>query len=223
MTSVTTAGYMTLEQAVDAIGRRLMPRKWLGAEINLLEGDKHISEELEAVDAEPATIDTPVRRLNRAVHYLLSALARGDVKAVVVDELGHSRDFPAALWGRPGIRAVFCQGELPDEFRIALEGHKVGVGSHWVRVLQSDIDQTLTELTPGPTDVEGELRAWLAAKIAKRAPGQRVSKNEIWSQAQRAFGSRMPFHAFKRIWSATVPQEWRRPERASRPSPRDRD
>ncbi len=212
MMSVTAAGYMTLEQAVDAIGRRLMPRNWLGDEITLLGGEKHISEELESADAEPAAIDTAVKRLNRAVHFLLSALANGDVKAMIVDELGHSRDFPAPLWGRPGIRAVFRQGELPEEFRIALEGHKAAVGAHWVRVLQSDIDRALAELTGGPTDVEAELRAWLAAKIEKRAQGQRVSKNATWSQAQRAFGSRMPFHAFKRIWSATVPQEWRRPE-----------
>ncbi len=65
MTGVAVAGYMTLGQAVDAFGRRLMPREWLGQEINLLGADSHISEELETAAAEPATGDTLHGRLAR--------------------------------------------------------------------------------------------------------------------------------------------------------------
>jgi hypothetical protein len=221
MTDIAATGYITLEHAVDALGRRLMPREWLGQEVTLLETDRHVSEKLEGATAEAAAIDTPLGRLNRAVNYLLRALSAGDVKAVTIDEHGHSRDFPAALWSRPGIRAVFRPGQLPDEFRVAVEGHRLAVGSRWVRVSHLDIDRMLTELAAGPevTDVEGEFRAWLAAKVEDRARGKAVSKKETWSQAQRTFGSRMPYHAFERIWSETVPQEWRRPERASRAKP----
>jgi hypothetical protein len=221
MMGIAISGYMTLEEAVDAIGHRLMPRNWLGQEVDLLETDKHIAEELEVAAAAAPPINTPLGRLNRAVNYLLRALCAGGVKAVIVDGHGHSRDFPAALWGRPGIRAVFLPGELPNEFRVPVEGHRMVAGSRWVRVSHLDIDRMLTEMGAGPevTDVESEFRAWLAAKLEKRAQGKPVYKNETWSQAQRAFASRMPFHAFERIWSETVPQEWRRRERPSRAKP----
>jgi hypothetical protein len=218
MTSVAVAGYMTLEQAADAIDSRSMPRDWLGQEIILLETDKHVSEELEAAAAEPPAVDTPLGRLNRAINHLLRALSDGDAKAVVVDEHGHTRDFPAALWGRPGIRALFRPGELPDEFRVAVEGHKIDVSKRWVLVSKQDIHRILSELASGPevTDVEGEFRAWLAAKLERRAQGNPVSKHETWSQAQRAFASRMRFHAFERIWTEMVPHDWSRPERPGR-------
>ena len=77
MTGVAVEGYMTLEQAVDAIGSRLMQQDWLGQEVHLLEADKHISEELEAAAAGPPAVDTPLGRLNRAVNYLLRALSDG--------------------------------------------------------------------------------------------------------------------------------------------------
>lgn len=211
---------MTLEQAIDAIGRRLMPRDWLGQEISLLETDKHIAEELEVAAAEAAA-DTPLGRLNRAVNHLLRALAAGDMKAVAIDEHGHSHDVPTALWRRREIRAVFRPGELPDEFRVAVEGHRAGVGSRWVRVSHLDIDRMLTELASGPevTDVEGEFRTWLAAKVEQPAHGTPVSKSDTWAEAQRIFGARMPYHTFERIWSATVPRAWRRSGRAGRAEP----
>jgi hypothetical protein len=211
MTGVAVAGYMSLEEAVDAIGRRLMPRIWLGQETGLLEADRHVAEKLEIAAAETGAVDTPLGRLNRAVNHLLRALAAGDVNAIAVDQHGHSREFPAALWGRPGIRAVFRPTELSDEFRVAVEGHRAGVGSRWVRVSRLDIDRMLTELAAGPevTDVEAEFRAWLAANIVQPPHGRPVSKNDIWSQAQRLFASRLPYHTFERIWSATVPPAWR--------------
>jgi hypothetical protein len=221
MTGGEVAGYVTLEQAVEAIGRQLMPHDWLGEEISLLETDKHVPEELELAAAEAAAIDTPLGRLNRAVNYLLRALSAGDVKAVTVDEHGHSRDVPPTLWGRPGSRAVFRPGELPDEFRVMVEGHKVGVGKRWVRVSALDIHRIRTELVGGPevTDVEGEFRAWLAARLEKRPKDQVLSKTETWFQAQHVFASRMPYHAFERIWMETVPQEWRRPAPPGRAKP----
>jgi hypothetical protein len=221
MADVAVEGYMTLEQAVDAIGRRLMPQDWLGQEVRLLEAGKHISEELEAAAAEPPTVDTPLGRLNRAVNYLLRALSDGDAKAIAVNAYGHRRDFPAELWGRPGVRILFQPGALPDEFRVALEGHKSDVSERWILVSKLDIHRILSELASGleVTDVEGEFRAWLAAKLEERMQGRPVSKHETWSQAQRAFGSRMRYHAFERIWTDTVPEEWRRPERPGRAKP----
>jgi hypothetical protein len=221
MTDPAIAGYTTLEQAADAIGRRLMPREWRGQEIELLEGDKHIAEELEASATEPASIGTPLGRLNRAVNYLLQAVIAGDVKAILVDEHGHHRDFPAALWQRPGVRAVFRPGEVPDEFRVAVEGHKIDVSKRWARVSQLDLHRLLSGLVGGPevSDVEGEFRAWLAAKLEERPRDETLSKNETWAEAQRVFASRMPFHTFERIWAATVPEDWRRPARLARAKP----
>lgn len=220
MTSVALAEYMTLEQAVDAIGSRLMPQHWRGQEVNLLESDRHALEEPQAVAA-PAAIGTPLGRLNLAVSYLIRALSAGDVKAVVIDELGHARDFPSALWGRPEARALFRPGKLPDEFRIAVEGQRAGVDSRWVRVSHLDVHRMLTGLAAGPEvrDVEGAFRAWLSAKLEERAQGRPVSKNKTWSEAQRDFSSRMPYHAFERIWNETVPQDWRHPKRPSRAKP----
>jgi hypothetical protein len=221
MRSIAVPGYMSLEEAVDAIGRRLMPRTWLGPEVGLLEIDKHVAEELEVQAAEAGGAGTPLGRLNRAVNYLLRALLAGEVEAVIFDEHGRSHDVPAPLWGRPEVRVVFRPGEVPDEFRVAVEGHKIGEGSRWLRVSHLDIDRMLTELAAGPevTDVAGEFRAWLAAKLRERAEGKPVFQNETWAQAQRAFADRMPFHAFERIWTETVPEEWRHKERVRRAKP----
>jgi hypothetical protein len=221
MTGIAVAGYMTLEQAVDAVGRRLMPRTWLGQETSLLETDKHIAEALEMAATEGAATDTPLGRLNRAVNHLLRALAAGDVNAIAIDEHGHSREFPAALWARPGIRAVFRPAAVPDEFRVAVEGHRSGAGAHWVRVSDLDIDRMLTEFAAGAemTDVESEFRSWLAAKVKQPEHGRPVSKNDTWSEAQRIFASRMPYHTFERIWESTVPSAWRRPQQAGRAKP----
>lgn len=224
MTNLAISGYITLEQAVGAVGRQLMPREWLGQEVNLLKVDSRATEEVGIVGEKATATDTALGRLNRAVNYLLRALFAGDVKVVAAREGGDLRDFPAALWKRPGIRAVFRSGELPVNFRVAIEGHRADAGTRWILVSELDIHRLLSGRAAGPevTDVEGEFRAWLATKINERAQEKPLRKKQTWTEAQSAFGSRLPYHSFERIWTATVPEAWRRPIRAGRAKAADR-
>lgn len=221
MTDLATSGYITLEQAVDAVGRRLMPHEWLGQEVNLLKVDSRVTEDVEAVGEEATGTGTPFGRLNRAVNHLLRALFAGDVKAVTTREGGDFREFPAALWMRPGIRVVFRSGELPVNFRVAIEGHRADAGKRWILVSETDVHRLLSGVAAASevTDVEGEFRAWLATQINERAKGMPMRKKQAWMEAQRAFSSRLPYRSFERIWTATVPEAWRRSTRAGRAKP----
>lgn len=221
MTDFAKSGYITLDQAVDAIGRRLMPYEWLGQEINLLKADSRVTEEVEAVGDSATVTDTPVGRVNWAVNYLLRALYAGNVKAVAAREGGDIRDFPSALWIRPGIRAVFRSGELPVDFRVAVEGHREDAGKRWILVSELELRRLLSALAAGPevADVEAEFRAWLATKVNERADRTPLRKKQTWIEAQGAFGSRLPYRSFEQIWTATVPEGWRRPVRGGRAGP----
>jgi hypothetical protein len=215
------SGYIAIEQAIDAVGRRLMPHQWLGQEVLLLKSDSRALEETEAASAEATVTETPLGRLNRAVNYLIHALFAGEVKAVTAGEDGHIRDLPAALWMRPGIRAVFGSGKLPINFCVALEGHRADTGKRWVLVSELDLHRSLAALAAAPAtaDVEAEFGSWLARKIAEHAEGTPLRKRQTWMEAQGVFGARLPFRSFERIWTATVPQTWQRAVRANRAKP----
>jgi hypothetical protein len=212
MTDFARSGYIPLDQAVEAVGRRLMPHQWLGQEINLLKLDSRALEEVEAVAEEATNIATPIGRLNRAVNYLIRVLFAGDVHAVLVSEAGDFHDLPSALWMRPGIRAAFGSGELPVSFRVAVEGHKVDARPRWVMVSEADVHRLLAPLVGGveERDVESELRAWLEKKIAAHAERPPMRRRQTWMEAQGTFGSRLPYRSFERIWAATIPAAWRR-------------
>jgi hypothetical protein len=136
------------------------------------------------------------------------------VTAVIADE--RLRELPSALWIKPGFRPVFRSGELPIDFRVAVEGHKAGIGPHRVLLLQSDLRRLLRRLvtTRGRPDVEVQFRAWLARKIDEFAGLKPPRKKRIWIEAQNVFGPELPFRSFERIWTATVPAGWRRAQRA---------
>jgi hypothetical protein len=224
MTDFAPAGYMTLEQAIDDIGRHLMPHEWLCHETDLLRRDSSVTENLAGVGEEAAATDTPVGRLNRALNHLLRALFAGEVKAVVVREHEDTYPCPPSLWNRPGIRAVFRSGELPVQFRVALEGHltgEPGEGRRWIVVSKPDVRRLLGALAPGRevADVEAEFRTWLTAKVDESAGKEPPSKKRTWAEAQSAFGSRLAYKSFERVWAATVPAEWRRPARKPQPKP----
>lgn len=211
MVHFVPSGYVTLQQAIDEIGRHLMPGEWLSHEINLLQSDSSITEDLAAVGEETIATGTPTGRLNRAMNHLLRALFAGEVKAVIARENGEIHPCPPFLWTRPGIRAVFRSGELPVQFRVALEGHitgETGEGRRWVLLPESDVRRLLGALATAPTDVEAEFRAWLAAKIAESAGKELPTRKRIWMEAQAVFGSRLPYRSFQRIWTATAPKEW---------------
>jgi len=106
-----------------------MPRQWQGQETVLLKRESRATVEVAALGLATTAVDTAIGRLSRAVNYLLAALFAGDVTAVVASEDGRLRDFPPSLWIRPGIRASLRSGELPVEFRVAIEGHKAETGS----------------------------------------------------------------------------------------------
>jgi hypothetical protein len=148
--------YVTLQEAIDEIGRHLMPAQWQGPELILLQrGDSAIEEAL-AIGGAVAT-GAPIGRLSWAVNYLVSGLFEGDVKAVIAREDGRLRDLPAALWIRPGIRAVFRSGELPTEFCIAVEVHKADTGKRWVCRRSAEHDTSRRATTPA--DIRGQLQA----------------------------------------------------------------
>jgi hypothetical protein len=214
---------MTLHQAIDEVGRHLMPQEWLGQETDLLPCDTRVTEDPAAVDEEATGTGTPAGRLNRAMNRLLRALFAGDVKAVIVGESGQMHPCPSSLWARPGIRAVFRSGELPVQFRVTLEGHRsgeVGEEKRWVLLPKPDIRQLLGALAPEPTNAEAEFRVWLAAKIDESVGKERPTKKRIWVEAQGVFGSRLPYRSFQRIWAATVPKAWRSPLRRRQIEPR---
>jgi hypothetical protein len=215
MVDFVPLGYVTLEQAIDEIGRHLMPAEWQGPEIILLKRDDRAIEELPAIGAAVAS-GTPIGRLSWAINYLVAGLFAGDVKAVVAREDRRLRDVPAALWIRPGMRAVFRTGELPVEFCVAIEGHKAGTGRRSVLLLGSDLRRLLRRMatTRGRPDVEVQFRAWLARKIDEFAGARPPRKKRIWVEAQGVFGPELPFHSFERIWTAMVPAAWRRQKRA---------
>jgi hypothetical protein len=215
MVDFVPSGYVTLEQAIDEIGRHLMPAQWQGPELILLQRGESAIEEAPAIGGAVAT-GTPIGRLSWAVNYLVSGLFEGDVKAVIAREDGKLRDLPAALWIRPGIRAVFRSGELPTEFCIAVEGHKADTGKRWVLLLESDLRRLLRRLatTRGRPDVEVQFRAWLARKIDEFAGAQPPQKKRVWVEAQGVFGPGLPFRSFERIWTAMVPSTWRLPKGA---------
>jgi hypothetical protein len=209
---------MTLEQALDAVGRRLMPQEWQGHEVDLLKRDGAATEQAATPGEEAAATHTQVGRLNRAMTYLLRALSDGDVKAVVAGEHGEMSAFPSSLWKMPGTRAIFRSGELPVHLRVALEGHKAGAGRRWILLSQSDLHHVLGEAAPLAElpDPEIELREWLAKKIEQYAKAEPPSRKHIWMEAQAAFGSRLSYRSFSRIWSAVAPEAWKRPVRARR-------
>jgi hypothetical protein len=214
---------MTLHQAIDELGRHLMPREWLGQETDLLPCDTRVTEDPAAVGKEETTAGTPAGRLNRAMNHLLRALFAGDVKAVIVGENGKTHPCPSSLWARPGIRAVFRSGELPVQFRVTLEGHLsggAGEEKRWVLLPKPDIRQLLGVLASEPTNAEAEFRVWLAAKIDESAGKQRPTKKRIWVEAQGVFGSRLSYRSFQRIWAATIPEAWRSPQRRRQNEPR---
>jgi hypothetical protein len=222
MVHFVPSGYVTLQQAIDEIGRHLMPGEWLSHEINLLQSDSSITEDLGGVGEEATATGTPAGRLNRAMNHLLRALFAGEVKAVVARENGEIHSCPPSLWTRPGIRAVFRSGELPVQFRIALEGHiagETGEGRRWILLPEPDLRRLLGAVAPAPADVEAEFRAWLAAKIDKSAGKELPTRKRIWEEAQGIFGSRLPYRSFQRIWAATAPKEWRAPPRRRQAKP----
>ena len=202
----TPLGYITIDQAVDAVGRYLMPHEWLGVETDLLKRDTTITEAAPIVAEEETATDTPVGRLNRALNYLIRALAAGDLNAVAAHEDGEIHPFPSMLWMSPGVRAIFRAGEVPVHLRVALEGHKAGAGKRWVLFPQSDLRRHLLEAGPPEViDIENEFRAWLAKRIEQCA-GERPSGKQLWIETQAAFGARLPYRSFNRIWSATTRQ-----------------
>lgn len=202
----TPLGYMTVEQAVDAVGRYLMPHEWLGPELDRLKRDTTITEATPIVAEEETATDTQAGRLNRALNYLIRALAAGDLNAVVAHEDGDIRPFPSMLWMSPGVRDVFRAGELPVHLRVAIEGHKADTGKRWVLLRRSDLRRHLREAGPPEAiDVEGEFRAWLTKRIEQCAE-ERPSKKQLWIETQAVFGARLPYRSFNRIWSATARQ-----------------
>jgi hypothetical protein len=198
-------GYITLEQAVDAVGRYLMPHEWLGTETSLLKSDIAVTEAAPIVAEEETATDTQAGRVNRALNYLIGTLAAGDLNAMVVDEDGKTHPFPAMLWTNPGVRAVFRAGELPVHLRVAIEGHKGDTGRRCVLLSGSDLHRHLRKAGPPEAiDVEGEFRAWLAKRIEQCAEGEFPSKKQLWTETQAQFGASLPYRSFNRIWSATA-------------------
>jgi hypothetical protein len=216
MTDFATSGYVTLAQAVDRIGQRLMPHEWLGHEVDLLTWDSRATEEPAAVIEGAAITGTQAGRLNRALNHLLQTLRAGDVKAFVAHEDGEVRAFPPSLWARPGIRAVFRSGGLPVEFRVALEGHKAGAGKRWILISDPGLRSVLERIAARQalSDVGPELRAWLATKVDEASAKEPPVKKRIWLKAQGTFGSRLSYRTFDRVWRETVPATCRRPVRA---------
>jgi hypothetical protein len=212
MDGFVPSGYVTLEQTIDEIGRHMMPSAWQGQETTLLKRDDHVIEEVPGVGGLATATRTAAERLNWAVNYLIAALFAGDVKAAVAREDGGLHDFPPALWMRPGIRAVFRSGELPVDFRTAVEGHRAGSGRRRILLLESDLRRLLRRLgtTRGRPDVEAQFGAWLARKIDEVAGAEPPQKKRLWVEARGLFGPELPFRSFERIWAATVPANWRR-------------
>jgi hypothetical protein len=199
-------GYMAPEQALDEVGRCLMPDEWLGTEIALLRDDRFLIEEITAERA--AVPDTPVGRLTLALNFLIHALSAGELNAVVVREAGEMRPFPSSLWTSPGGRAVFRSGELPVQLRVALEGHKASAGKRWVLIPGPALHRLLSEAGPAAElpDIETEFRDWLTKRIEQCAKRERISKKQLWMEAQPLFGPRLSYRSFNRIWSATARQ-----------------
>jgi hypothetical protein len=213
MAGFIPSGYVTLEQAIAEIGRRMMPNEWQGPETTLLKRDDRVIEEIPEIGSMARATRTALGRLNWAVNYLTAALFAGDVKAVVAREVGVLRDFPPSLWIRPGIRAVFRSGELPIDFCTAVEGHHADRSKRWILLLEADLRRLLRRLptTRGRPDVEAQLGAWLAGKIDEFAGREPPRKKRLWVEARRLFGAELPFKSFERIWTALVPANWRRP------------
>jgi hypothetical protein len=203
----TPLGYITLEQAVDAVGRYLMPHEWLGTEIGLLRRDTAVTEAAPIVAEEETATDTQVGRLNRALNYLIRTLSAGELNAVVAREDGEIRPFPSMLWMSPGVRGVFRTGELPVHLRVAVGGHKGDTSKRWVLLPRSDLRRHLGEAGPPEAiDVEDEFRAWLTKRIEQSAERERPSKKQLWMETQAVFGAGLPYRSFNRIWSATARQ-----------------
>lgn len=219
MTDFVPSGYVTLEEAVDRIGQCLMPHEWLGHEVDLLKRDSSVTEEGPAAREEAATADARIGRLDHAVNRLLDELSAGDIEAVVADAQGEAHAFPALLWKKLGIRAVFRSGELPVKFRTALEGHRAGAGKRWIYVPDVALRNLLERIAASQavTDVEAEFGTWLATMVEEAAGKEPPTKKRIWMDAKGTFGSRLSYRAFDRVWRATVPDTWRWPTRPRRP------
>jgi hypothetical protein len=221
MTDFVPSGYITLEQAVDRIGAHLMPRQWLGHEVDLLKRDSNVTDALTPPGERVTTMDTQVGRLNRAMARLLHVLAVATVKAVVSDEDGGIRAFPPSLWAKPGVRAAFHSGELPDEFRVALEGHKAGAGRRWLLIPELELRGVLKGIaeTQAVSDIRSDLRAWLVKKVEQVAAEKAPTKKRTWMEAQSHFGTALSYRTFDQVWHATVPDTWKRPLRERRIKP----
>lgn len=219
MTDFVPSGYVTTEEAIDRLGRCLMPHHWLGHEVDLLKRDSSITEEVAAGGEEVAGPDTRTGRLNRTVNRLIEELSSGDIEAVVADADGVVRAFPASFWARTGIRAVFRSGELPVEFRVALEGPKADAGKRWVYIPDAGLRSLIERIaaSQAATDVESDFRMWLATRVEETAEEEPPTKKRIWMDAKAAFGSRLSYRVFDRVWRATVPETWRWPTRPRRP------
>lgn len=217
MTDFIPLGYMTMEQALDEVGRHLMPDEWRGTEIALLKSDSALLEEISTSEEAP-TADILSRRLNRALRFLIRALFVGDVNAVIVREHGEVRPFPSSLWQSPSARTIFRAGELPVQLHVALEGHKADAGKRWVLIPRPALHRMLSETGPGAElpDIESELRAWLTKKIEECAARGRPSKKQLWTEAQAFFGPPLGYRFFSRIWSAIAPKSGSRRSRPLR-------
>lgn len=215
------SGYVTIEEAVDKIGRGLMPRDWLGHEVDMLKQDRSVTEAIAVVDHRTAARTAQAKRLGRAVSHLQRVLSDGDVKAVVAHDSGAVRDFPPSFWREPAMRAVFRSGELPAEIRIDLEGPKAGAGKRWIFISEVELRSTLERIAASQvlSDVESEFAVWLSRRIDEAAGQKPPTKKRVWMDAQAAFDSRLSYRIFERVWHATVPETWRRPSRARAAKP----
>lgn len=212
MTDFVPSGYVTIEEAVDRIGRRLMPRHWLGHETDLLKRDHDVTQATAVLDRRAAARAAQAKRLRRAVDHLRRALSAGDVKAVVAHDGGEVRDFPPSSWREPGMRAVFRSGELPAEVRVALEGHKAGAGRHWIYISAAEIEGVLDRIAArqAAREVEPEFARWLAKRVDEAAGQEPPTKKRVWTDARAVFDARLSYRIFDRVWNATVPESWRR-------------
>lgn len=218
MADFIPSGYVTIEQAVDRIGKGLMPHDWLGHETDLLRRDSSVTEAGAAAGTRATTTKTQAGRLNRAVNHLRRVLRAGDVKAVVARDDGEVHGFPPSLWAKPEVRAVFRSGELPVEFRVALEGHKAGAGKRWILISDLELRRVLKSMAERQAlfDTEAELRTWLTTKVDEAAGKAPPTKKRMWTEAQEALGSALSYRTFDRVWHTTAPETWRRPAQARR-------
>lgn len=153
------------------------------------------------------------------------ALAEGDIKALLLLDLGHEEPIDGRMWRKTPLARKVYPRFLDGRMRIGLHPYR---GPHvwgWVFVPEGSLAQVLSQ--PGSTKnrstkfSRAELEDWYRGYIeALVAEGKTPSRDEDLRAARKAFKKTIPRAPIRELRRRFAPPEWqrggRRPEKPGR-------